>query len=120
VYVYRIEHQSRSVVFATDVEGYTGGNSKLVAFARDADLLIHDAQYSIEEYTALPVPRQGFGHSVADMAIEVARKAEVENLALTHHGPNASDKTLKEREARLEGKVKNLFYAREGQSFTLG
>lgn len=119
VYVYRIEHQSRSVVFATDVEGYAGGNSKLIAFARNADLLIHDAQYSMEEYTALPVPRQGFGHSVADMAIEVARKAEAKYLALTHHDPNASDKTLEEREARLKGKMKNLFYAREGDSFTM-
>jgi phosphoribosyl 1,2-cyclic phosphodiesterase len=119
VLVYRIEHRSRSLVFATDVEGYTGGNSKLIAFARNADLLVHDAQYSIEEYTGLPVPRQGFGHSVADMAIEVGRKARVKNLALTHHDPNASDKTLKERETHLREKAKNLFYAREGETFTI-
>jgi phosphoribosyl 1,2-cyclic phosphodiesterase len=119
VFIYKIEHQSRSLVFATDVEGYVGGNSKLIHFARNTDLLIHDAQYSSEEYVALPVPKQGFGHSIAEMAIEVAQKAEVKNLALTHHDPLVADATLKENETLLKKKFKNLFYAREGQTFVI-
>ncbi|MCC7187191.1 MAG: MBL fold metallo-hydrolase, partial [Anaerolineales bacterium] len=45
VFVYRITWRGKSVVYATDTEGYVGTDRKLVQFARDADVLIHDAQY---------------------------------------------------------------------------
>jgi phosphoribosyl 1,2-cyclic phosphodiesterase len=50
VYVYRITWRDKSVVYATDIEGYVGMDRKLVTFARDTDVLIHDAQYSEEHY----------------------------------------------------------------------
>ncbi len=117
--VYRVQYQGKTVVFATDVEGYMFGNSKLAGYARGADLLIHDAQYSKEEYTALPTPKQGFGHSIPEIAIEVARQADVKNLVLTHHDPRSVDGLLKKNETRYRRKFTNLFYAREGLSFTL-
>jgi len=117
VFVYRIEYGGKSVVFSSDVEGYQFGNSKLAGFAKNADLLIHDAQYTKEQYTALPTPKQGFGHSTPEMAIEVARMAEVKNLALTHHDPTASDGQLKRNQTKYRRRFKNLFYAREGLAF---
>ena len=45
VLVYRIHWRGRSVVYATDTEGYAGIDRRLVKFAMDADILIHDAQY---------------------------------------------------------------------------
>ena len=96
IYVYRVEYGGKSLVFCTDVEGYLYGDSKLINFAKGADLLIHDAQYSKEQYTSLPVPRQGFGHSTPEMAIEVAKSAGVKNLAITHHDPTFLDKQLEE------------------------
>src|SRR5215210_4372177 len=44
VYVYRLTWRGRSVVYATDTEGYVGTDRKLVQFAKNADVLIHDAQ----------------------------------------------------------------------------
>jgi phosphoribosyl 1,2-cyclic phosphodiesterase len=114
VFVYRIEYGRRSIVFATDVEGYLFGNSKLISFAEKTELLIHDAQYSPEQYTALPTPRQGFGHSIPDMAIEVAKKAGVKTLVLTHHDPTATDVELKKNQTKYKRGFSNLFYAREG------
>ncbi|KPJ89618.1 MAG: hypothetical protein AMS17_01170 [Spirochaetes bacterium DG_61] len=119
VFVYRIEYQESSVVFCTDVEGYMFGNTKLIQFARDADLLIHDAQYNREQYSGAPVPKQGYGHSIPEMAIEVAEKANVKNLALTHHDPTAVDNELKKNETKYRRKFTNLFYAREKLTFTL-
>jgi phosphoribosyl 1,2-cyclic phosphodiesterase len=119
VFVYRIEHERRSVVFATDVEGYVFGNAKLINFAENADLLIHDAQYTREQYTGLPIPRQGFGHSIPDMAIEVGKKARVKKLVLTHHDPTAADGQLKKNYTKYKRKFQNLVYAREGQSFNI-
>jgi phosphoribosyl 1,2-cyclic phosphodiesterase len=119
VLIYRIEYGGRSVVFATDVEGFQYGDAKLIQFAKDADLLIHDAQYSREQYCALPTPRQGFGHSTPEMAIEVAKKAGVKSLALTHHDPGSTDTFLKRNQSKYRRRFKDLFYTREGMSVTL-
>ncbi len=119
VLIYKITYRNKILVFSTDVEGYLFGNSKLISFAKNADLLIHDAQYTKEEYTALPVPKQGFGHSIAEMAIEVAKKAEVKNLILTHHDPNRTDGELKRLQTKYRRKFKNLSYAKEGMEINL-
>jgi phosphoribosyl 1,2-cyclic phosphodiesterase len=119
VLVYKVEYGGRSVVFATDVEGYLFGNAKLVNFAENTNLLIHDAQYSKEQYTSLPIPRQGFGHSIPEMAIEVGKQAKVKNLVLTHHDPAATDAQLEKDQTKHKRRFENLFYAREGLSFTI-
>jgi len=114
VFIYKIEYRGKSIVFATDVEGYIMGNSKLINFALNADILIHDAQYTKEQYTGLPTPRQGFGHSIPEMAIEVGRAASVKNLVLTHHDPSAKDGELKRKQSLYRRRFKNLIYAKEG------
>ncbi len=119
VFVYRIDHGGKSVVFATDVEGYQFGNAKLINFAKKTTLLVHDAQYSKEQYTALPTPKQGFGHSIPEMAVEVARLAEAKHLVLTHHDPNIPDGQLKRYQTRYRRRFQNLLYAREGFTLSL-
>ncbi len=119
VLVYKIGYAGKSIVFATDVEGYAFGDAKLIQFAKGADLLIHDSQYSKEQYTALPTPKQGFGHSTPEMAIEVAKKAEVKGLALTHHDPLSPDSLLKKNQTKYKRRFKNLFYAHEGLTLTI-
>jgi ribonuclease BN (tRNA processing enzyme) len=119
VFVYRIEYKNRSVVFCTDVEGYVYGNAKLIHFAKGTDLLVHDAQYSAEQYTGMPTPKQGYGHSTPEMAIEVAKRAEVKHLAITHHDPSATDAQLKENQTQFKKQFENLFYAREGLTFSI-
>ncbi len=92
VYVYRITWRGKSVVYATDTEGYVGTDRKLAQFAREADMLIHDAQYSDEHYwgqlAGFP-STQGYGHSTVAMACEVAAAAQVGQLVLFHHDPAA-------------------------------
>lgn len=46
---YRIAYRGKSMVFATDTEGYAGGDTRLIEFARGTDLLIHDAEYVDKE-----------------------------------------------------------------------
>jgi len=115
VYHYRITYQGKSIVYATDTEGYIGTDRKLVNFARDADVLIHDAQYSEDDY----IGKQGFGHSTAAMAGEVAASAETGQLILFHHDPSYSDDWV----AAQERAAKNIFpdscAAFEGLSLTL-
>ena len=102
VYIYRIEWRGRSVVYATDTEGYVGTDRRLVDFARGADLLIHDAQYVEEHYrgqmAGFPAT-QGYGHSTATMACKVAALADVGKLVLFHHDPAYDDEMVAENEA---------------------
>jgi phosphoribosyl 1,2-cyclic phosphodiesterase len=87
---YRISYDGRSVVYATDVEGYVGGDARLVNFSRGVDLLIHDAQYTRAEY----VEREGWGHSAMRHAIAFAGLAGVRRLVTFHHDPSHEDAFL--------------------------
>ena len=117
--VYRIEHAGRSVVFATDVEGYVGGDQRLIRFAAGADVLIHDAQYEAGRYTGYPAPVQGFGHSTPEMAAEVARAAGVGRLFLTHHDPGSDDDRVEALERNAQGLFPKVEAAREGVTVEL-
>ena len=58
--------------------------------AADADLLIHDAQYSAEEY-----PRhQGWGHSALQHTLAFASLTGVKHLVPFHHDPAHTDADL--------------------------
>src|SRR5687768_888416 len=102
VYVYRITWRGKSVVYATDTEGYVGTDRKLVAFARNADVLIHDAQYSEEHYrgqlAGFP-STQGYGHSTVTMACEMGAASEAGQLILFHYDPAYSDAMVAGMEA---------------------
>jgi phosphoribosyl 1,2-cyclic phosphodiesterase len=110
VYVYRIEWRGLSLVYATDTEGYVSGDQRLAAFARGADLLIHDAQYTQADY----VMKQGFGHSTPQMAADLARAAGVKRLALFHYDPSYDDETIHDMEEQAQACFKTTFAAREG------
>jgi len=122
VYVYRITWRGKSVVYATDTEGYVGMDRKLVAFARDADLLIHDAQYSEKHYrgelAGFP-STQGYGHSTAAMAAEVAAAAETGQLILFHHDPAYPDDWVAAQESAAQTLFPDSRAAHEGLEIRL-
>jgi phosphoribosyl 1,2-cyclic phosphodiesterase len=85
-----------SVCYLTDNElgAPVGGDaatpSELARFARGAGLVIHDAQYMPDD---MPQKR-GWGHSVVDDALALARDAEARTVALHHHDPWRDDHAL--------------------------
>ena len=119
VFIYRIEMDGKKLVFATDVEGYVGGDRRLIEFARGADLLIHDAEYITEEYLEGGPPRQGWGHSTWEMAVELAQAAEVSNLALTHHNVRHDDAFMEDMERQAQARFPAAVVAREGLTLDL-
>lgn len=104
-YIYRVEYNDNKLVFATDVEEYVGGDQRLISFSKDADVLIHDAQYTPEQYSKF----SGYGHSSYTMACDAAKQANVKKLLLYHHDPNNSDEMLR----GMEKEAKKLFPASE-------
>ena len=59
--------------------------------AKDSDLLIHDCQYTPEEYAV----RVGWGHSSIEHALEFATLAHTRHMLLFHHDPSHSDADLR-------------------------
>ncbi|MFQ5631736.1 MAG: MBL fold metallo-hydrolase, partial [bacterium] len=119
VFVFKISMNGKRVVYATDIEGYTGGDSRLIQFAKDADVLIHDAQYEHEEYTDSKNPKQGFGHSTIDMACEVAKKAKVGQLILFHHDPMHGDEQMDQIEKYASAKFVRVIAGKEGMEISI-
>jgi phosphoribosyl 1,2-cyclic phosphodiesterase len=119
VFIYRVEMGNRKMVIATDTEGYVGGDRRLIEFAREADLLIHDAEFTTEEYLNGQPTRQGWGHSTWEMAVEVAEAAGVSKLALTHHNALHDDAFLEDIERQAQAAFPAAVVAREGMTIAL-
>lgn len=123
VYAYHITWRGKSIVYATDTEGYVGTDKRLVAFANDADVLIHDAQYSDEHYwgglAGFP-STQGYGHSTVSMACGVATAARVRSLILFHYDPSYSDQMVADSESAAKEMFSATRAAHEGFEIILG
>ncbi|MGC9313217.1 MAG: MBL fold metallo-hydrolase [Sediminispirochaetaceae bacterium] len=96
-------------------------NEKVLRFFQNADLLIHDSQYTNKEYLD---SKLGWGHTPFETAINNAHKAHVKKLLLFHHDPNRTDEQLKELLAgykqRIGGKSNmEIEIAQEGKEYIL-
>ena len=139
---YRFEYKGKSIVTAYDNEpfrnlfptnpddpGYDEDtaregeaaareeNEKLLNFFQSADILIHDSQYTADEYEK----HLGWGHSSYEYAINTANKSKVKKLVLFHHDPNRTDEQLLKLEQyyqkRIAGKTSlQIMMAREGST----
>jgi phosphoribosyl 1,2-cyclic phosphodiesterase len=70
---------------------------RLVAFARGAAILVHDATFTALEYET----HRGWGHSRYDDALALAREAAVQRLVLFHHSPDRADDEIDAEVERL-------------------
>ena len=124
---YRVTDGDATVAYVPDHEPALGQDLErdrpewLSGFelARDADLLIHDAQYTDDEYAG----HMGWGHSGISDTVAFARRAGAERLALFHHDPLHDDEALDAlggRAAELgEGHFAQLGLVRETEEVEL-
>jgi ribonuclease BN (tRNA processing enzyme) len=108
-YGYRVESDGCIIVVYTDLGHGDTVNEDIVAFAKDSDLLIHEAQYTDKEL----LTHKGWGHSSFNQAIEVAEHAGVKQLIMTHHDPDHNDECLNKTEKQCKARFKNCALARE-------
>lgn len=136
-FAYRMETHGKRVVYATDNElDLVLENPEVCArdrdalrivprmttdFARDADLLIADAQYTDEEYPQ----KIGWGHSRVATVVDMATAANAKRLALYHHDPLHSDDHIDaiveaaRQRVQLRGARLDVFAAREGMTLKI-
>jgi phosphoribosyl 1,2-cyclic phosphodiesterase len=114
---YLLSLQGRRIAYVTDHEHDIGQLSPTVLeMTRGVDLLIHDAQYGREE---LANGKRGWGHSAWEDVVELACAAQVEQLVLFHHDPEASDEILNERQFLAQERFPHTIVAREGLKIPL-
>ncbi|MDD8017852.1 MAG: MBL fold metallo-hydrolase [Bacteroidota bacterium] len=110
---YRIDYKGKSIVYISDNEPFDRGvafhvtnfeptvqkkflaqtgdpNQRIVDFIRGADVFIHDATYTPEEY----VDKVGWGHSHYLFTLHLADRAKVKQCVLFHHEPNRTDEQI--------------------------
>lgn len=91
---YRVEVGGRTVVYVSDhqqpVDDPTAVDEGVLELAEGADLLIHDAQFTPEQFPE----RSDWGHCTVGYALEVAHQAGARSLALFHHDPAHDDDHL--------------------------
>lgn len=93
-----IDSEGNKIVIATDHEARPSElNKKFIDFAKGANILVHDAQYTQEEYQT----RTGWGHSTFSQAIENGKKSNAEKVLLTHHHPKRTDSEIDEIAEKL-------------------
>ena len=111
----RIEDVDATAVICTDIEHGDTIDERIVELANNADLLVHDGQYTEEEYKKL----KGWGHSTWQQAVEVARRANVKKLVVTHHDPDHDDNFLIALEKECQQAFPNSVFAREGMEISV-
>ena len=79
-----------SVIVRKYAESKADPNQRLIDFAKNVDILIHDATYTPEEY----VNHVGWGHSHYLFCLKIAHEAGVKKLILFHHDQTHDDATL--------------------------
>lgn len=94
------------------VGGFGPLHEAALTLAAEADLLVHDAQYTAEEFPAL----HHFGHSAIDYAVELMHAADAGRLVAFHHEPTRTDAALDALADRFAGAAT---FAREGDQVTL-
>ena len=116
---YRIEEQGRIIAYLPDHEpvlGLQDGRWLEPAWtsgydlAAGADLLIHDAQYTDEEYQRCV----GWGHSTYRHALEFAALVDAKEIVLFHHDPSHDDEMLERLLADALGRFKPAFRVSRG------
>jgi ribonuclease BN (tRNA processing enzyme) len=120
---YRIQDGPRSLAYLTDHEPALGMDLRIVgtdwisgyAVAHGADVLLHDCQYTEQEYGE----RVGWGHSSTEHVATFAELADVDRLLMFHHDPMHSDEQLESmlarvRQLREDGAAERTDLASEG------
>jgi phosphoribosyl 1,2-cyclic phosphodiesterase len=123
---FTIEADGAKIAYITDNELYPPYQKETdfldwVSFAKDADIIIHDAQYMLSDMPA----KSGWGHSIAEEAVKLGMTSRAKFIALYSHDVTRTDKQIIEIEQHCRDIIQiaeaeiRLFAAAEGMSIAL-
>jgi phosphoribosyl 1,2-cyclic phosphodiesterase len=100
---YRVDWAGASVAYVSDHQAPLGLDTvadSVLELCDGVDLLIHDAQFTPEEFRA----KSTWGHCTMEYALLVAKLSGARRLCLFHHDPGHSDEDLD----FLHGEIRSL------------
>ncbi len=123
---YRIEEGGWTLAYLTDHEPALASDLRTIprewvsgfGIAANADVLVHDCQYTEDEYAE----RVGWGHSSTEQVAAFGSLAEVGTLVMFHHDPMHADHQLEsmlQRVRELSPPSVAVELAREGMELAL-
>jgi phosphoribosyl 1,2-cyclic phosphodiesterase len=116
---YRIEFGGASIAYISDHQQPYDGSFAVPDGVRElvegVDLLIHDAQYTMEEFA----DKAHWGHCTAEFAVGIGLACRAKRVALYHHDPDRTDDQLDATRACSASAGMEVFVAREGVTITL-
>jgi len=103
---YRLNYKGKSIATVFDHEPFASAkeNEKIRQFIKGADILIHDAQYTNEEYSS----HIGWGHCSYNHVIQSVAGLGIKKLVFFHHEPSRTDSQLSQIEKRLTKVAKTV------------
>ncbi len=121
---YKITEHNKCFAYLTDTEPYWGFihevykgfrrhndpmklEESLDEFVQNCDLLIHDGQYTLEEYKKGKIT---WGHYPMEEVVKRAIRANVKKVLITHHDPDRSDDELEKIERQLQEYARKAGY----------
>lgn len=131
---YRIYSGGVSVVYVADHEAFSpglyrtgvsrpsladivhAGDRRHIDFLSGADLVIHEGQYTWEEYSQ----KRNWGHSPIEYVVQVCVAAGAKHLLVTHHDPDHDDEAIQQIEARGQRMARQLSSALRVQAAAEG
>jgi phosphoribosyl 1,2-cyclic phosphodiesterase len=121
---YRIEAEGRSLAYLPDHQAPLDRRTipeAVLELCHDVDLLVHDGQYTDDEFSA----KADWGHSTAAFAVHVAAESGARRLLLSHHDPSHTDRELDRilnaaRRLPEAKQIEDVSSAHEGQTVDLG
>ncbi len=121
---YRIEADGRSLAYLPDHQAPLDRRTipdAVLELCQGADLLVHDGQYTDDEFSG----KADWGHSTAAFAVHVAAEAGAKRLMLSHHDPSHNDRDIDRiltgaRRLPEAKALEDVSSAHESQSIDLG
>jgi phosphoribosyl 1,2-cyclic phosphodiesterase len=121
---YRIEAEGRTMAYLPDHQAPVDRRTiteAVLELCQGADLLVHDGQYTDDEFA----DKSDWGHSTAAFAVHVAAEAHVKRLLLSHHDPSHNDREIDRivtsaRRLPEAKSIEDVSAAHESQSIDLG
>ena len=108
---FKIETNNKKIVYITDCEHPEGKlNPNVISISDEADFLIHDSHYTINDLTN----HKGWGHSSWKQAADVSITSRVKNLILFHYSPEYDDEKIIEIEKNAKKKFVNTIASYQG------
>ena len=112
-YGYRFEQAGKAVVYSTDGEHKMvseADTEAMIAFYRNADLVIFDAMYSLADMITV---KEDWGHSSNIVGVDLCLRARVKHYCMFHHEPVYDDETI---HTVLQETIRYEEIAREGHA----